>query len=310
VNRIRVALLTVAAALLALSGCAHTGVADGDGSSFRPPSAAELDQQARAAVAKWEPILAARGTDEPFLLRIFPSEVVGGIQDDGDGGAGAFKMAWLSGKFTVGAALPSAPTTPATVRWPDGTTSSTPVMSASDTVAALQKDGSTPCQGCSSPALKVIGAEAGTRTVSSSRGPVEVPAWVFSFEGRQTKLARIAIPTDSPLFFPQAPEGTNSGDPSQKAVVSADGRSVTLTVTAAPDQPGPCGSDLTGHAIEAPHVVALVVVETSHAGGAKVACPAIGQVRNVTIPLAAPIGKRVVLGQGGVPLVLTSTRGA
>jgi hypothetical protein len=62
VKRIPFAAVAVAVvAALVASGYGATVHTSGD-SFAGPPSPAELDRMARAAVAKWEPILAARGT--------------------------------------------------------------------------------------------------------------------------------------------------------------------------------------------------------------------------------------------------------
>ena len=310
VKRIPFAAVAVAVvAALTMSGCAHTG-SSGD-SIAGPPSPAELDRMARDVVAKWEPILAARGTDAPFLLRTQPSQIVGEASAIGDA-AGRLKEAWLAGRFTAAGPLPAAPVSPVKISGPGGPIGDTRVMSAEDTLAALVKDGSAPCQGCDPTPLKVTGAVPGKRTVSSTRGPVEVPTWVFSLDGYPVDIERVAIPADSPLYVPQAPDGSDSADPTQKAVMAPDGRSLTLTHVGAPDQPGPCGSDMSGHAIEAAHVVAIVIVETPHrstGNGTPVACPAIGAERMVEVTLAAPLGSRVVLGTNGQPLAVTGAAG-
>lgn len=249
-----------------------------------------LDKRAKAALAAWEPVLTARnGT--PFLLKSDLSQVV-----DADSSMDArFKVDWLAGRVTADQPLSAAVPPAATIAWPGGGTTAVPLISAADALHGLQQQTAKPCNGCADPPLSVSSVALGTVDGMSSRGQVQLPAWIFSFAGYNTKLAYRAIAPTAPVNPPDVPQAINGGIASQEqAAVSADQRILTVTFDAA------CGSDLSGHAFEAAHAVAVVIVETPHPS--RTACAASARQRAVTISLASPLAGRTVLGPAGMPI--------
>jgi hypothetical protein len=287
------------AGLPAIGGCdASTTGGSGTSSDGRPASAADNDQIAKAALATWEPVVAAHGT-KPFLLRTDPTTVIGDV----DAG---FKEAWLTGKIQSSIALPTTAPADATLTWPGRGTTSTHVLSAADALKALQVPMSSVCSGCAVPTpLEITSAAPGTIHVASSLGPVEVPTWVFTFSGHSSKIIRLAVPTDSPLFASDGPQG-QPGDAQQQAnvTVGADGRSLTVTQIVLPST-GPCLTSLTAHVFESAHVVSFVTIETQRtaASGPSSTCVP-GPTITATMTLTAPLGSRTVL-DFGMPITVS-----
>ncbi|NUP52001.1 MAG: hypothetical protein HOW97_32475 [Catenulispora sp.] len=248
-----------------------------------------LDRQAKAALAAWEPVLSARD-GRPFLLKGDPSQVV-----DADAGMDArFKVDWLAGRVTAKQPLSAAVPPAATLVWPGGGTAAVPLISAADALYGLQQQIAEPCSSCADPPLSVSGVVLGTVDRMSSRGSVQVPAWIFSFAGYSTELAYLAIAPTAPVNAPDAPKAVNGGIASEKVAVSADQRVLTVAFD------GACGSDVSGHAFEAVHAVAIVIVEVPHPG--QDACQVSPRQHAVTIGLATPLAGRTVLGPAGMPL--------
>lgn len=296
----RVAVTAVSIAMVAVASGCDGGAAAGTKTSDSggvPANIAELDRQAKDALSRWEPVLAAHGTATPFLLHTDPTTVIGDVSADG----AAFKQAWLSGRFQAAVSLPTAAPPDATLNWPGGGTAQVPVTSAADALRALQTPTSTPCEGCTAVVpLKAVSVVPGTARLLSTRGPVEVPTWIFSFDGYHTRIARLAIAQSAPLFAQNAPDGP-PGDyqPQESVTVAPDGRSLTVSLNGTKAD-GSCDWSITGHAFESAHAVSVDVAITHRASVAPGAgsCPSAGAAPGMTLILAAPLGTRMVLAQG------------
>lgn len=79
------------------------------------------------------------------------------------------------------------------------------------------------------------------------------------------------------------------------AQVSADGRTLNLTVIGAAAGTGPCTADYAATATESSNAVAVEVHETLHMTSAPVACEQVGYPRQITVRLVAPLGPRVLV---------------
>jgi hypothetical protein len=294
------ALLLPLICALFLAGCAHT---DSSSSPARGNAdVAALDGQARAALAAWEPVLAARN-GAPFLLKSDPSQVV--APSSGSAGSasdmdGRFKTDWLGGRFASDGPLSGAAPPASAIAWPGGGKATVPVLSAADALRGLQQAAKA-CDSCNEAPLHIASVTFGTVNAVSSRGQVQVPAWIFGFAGYQTKLAYTAVAPTASVLASDAPTAV-SGElhPTQKLTLSSDQKTLTVTFDGAPDTSGPCGSDVSGHAFTSAHAVAVVIVEKMHSGAAD--CPTFAQRRTVTIGITAPLAGRVVLGLAGMPL--------
>ncbi|NGN70366.1 hypothetical protein G5C51_41600, partial [Streptomyces sp. A7024] len=139
------------------------------------------------------------------------------------------------------------------------------------------------------PHLAVTGAKLGEMTVTTSRGPATVPAWVFTLDGYPSPLKRSAV---VPSRLPRSPIRRTSavpGSPLEHLVrISADGR--TLTVRALH---GVCDD---GAVVTALETRGSVVLSGSVKGAEREEiCTAQGKLEKVTVRLKRPVGDRVLL---------------
>lgn len=133
----------------------------------------------------------------------------------------------------------------------------------------------------------------GSGTFETDRGPRDLPAWLFSFQGMTDPAAVLALAPPA-VVFPPASAGYPSRDPSvMGALLDADGRTLTIKVFGAPAGTGPCTADYTLDVAESSTAVAFLVVTHTH-GQAGPACISIGVLRKVTTTLGAPLGARVL----------------
>jgi len=161
-----------------------------------------------------------------------------------------------------------------------------------------------PCDGCTD--LRVTGAVLTKMQVRTSAGVVTVPAWRFSLEGTAVRLLRVAVPLTglvrTPVDWTPAPADglrAESFEPAQ------GDRTLTVTFTGAPDEPGACGADYRGLAYESDSAVVVAVVDVPREpSGQDIACSAIGAVRTVQVTLQRPLSDRTVLSLAdGQPVV-------
>lgn len=217
-------------------------------------------------------------------------------QQEGDwepGVAENNKLAWLTGHLVAVAPLPAAPGPGRVIDGSLGGVSTT-VISADDALAAMTARRS-PCDGCTD--LRVTGAALTTMDVRTSAGSVTVPAWRFTMEGTAVRLLRVAVPASGLVRAPVnwTPTPGDGLRPESFDLVPG-GRTLRLTFTGAPDEPGPCGADYRGQAFESDRAVVVAVVPVPRESSRQdVACPAIGAVRTVDVTLHRELGDRTVL---------------
>jgi hypothetical protein len=217
------------------------------------------------------------------------------------------KLAWLTGHLVAVAPLPDAPGPGRVVDGSLGGVSTT-VISADAALAAMTARRSS-CGGCTD--LRVTGATLTTMDLRTSAGMVTVPAWRFTLEGTAVALLRVAVPASglvhAPVDWTPVP---GDGLRPESFDLTPGGRTLTLTFTGAPDEPGPCGADYRGQAFESDQAVVVAVVQLPRdPGGQQVACPAIGAVRTVDVTLTRALGGRTVLSLAdGQPVVQGSAR--
>jgi hypothetical protein len=222
-------------------------------------------------------------------------------------GTGDAKMAAYCNKYALAATLPKTIPNHAVAVWTDGTSAIYRGISAADALAALAVDKThmRDPQCNSLPPLVISAARLGTFDFVTDRGKAQMTAWLFSAIGVNGELAY-------PAFVPAAfwSGGMMAQAGSAGAVMSADGRSLTYSFYGAPSDPGPCGADYKGVVAESQAAVAIALQETSHGTpGQPVACNAMAQLRNVIVPLAQPLGGRVVVdGSGTVTWVCPSSK--
>ncbi|SDO76486.1 hypothetical protein SAMN04489867_0524 [Pedococcus dokdonensis] len=203
------------------------------------------------------------------------------------------KLAWLTGHLVQAAPLPAAPGKGKSLNRPGAGVSGT-VISAGDALAAMTAR-RTDCGGCTD--LRVTGAELTTMDVRTSAGQVQVPAWRFSLEGTAVRLLRVALPASglvrTPVDWSPAP---GDGQGVESFELGGGGRTLTLTFTGKPAEPGACGGDYRGEAFESDRAVVVTVLEVPREPtGQDIACAAIGAIRTVDVRLDRALGDRTVL---------------
>ena len=145
--------------------------------------------------------------------------------------------------------------------------------------------------------LRVTGTELGTVPLQTSRGTATVPAWLFTVEGLDDPIARVAV---SPEDIDEVPEvdvpeaGDMTGLVSAQDLVSVDGTSVTYRLGV-----GACDTEVEPLFLETDGVVVV-------AGSAKTSgevCIDLLKYEPVTITLSKPLGARpLVSAHTGQPV--------
>lgn len=153
----------------------------------RAERAAPVDTRPRMerVAAAWEGSAALRQWREGFHPL--------GEQDWAPSGgfrSGEDKAAAVNGHFVLRTTLPAdlPPATP--IRWPDGGELALPLLGAQEAYGQIDR-AKAPAGG--ERPLSVTAVRFGETTVPTSRGRARVPAWLFTVEGYDTPLARIAI---------------------------------------------------------------------------------------------------------------------
>ncbi len=253
-------------------------------------------QQAQDALDRWASAAgaagAANGSQPGFSLVGDPTQQVGSWElavGDND------KRALYAGAIEAATPLPDAPQPAAEVRWEDGTTASFPVMTAAEAVEAIRTFGGQDCLDCTP--LRVTGATLTSVRVETTTGPATAPAWELTLEGTAVRLTRVAVvPTVGVTVSPPPWDSNNppAGLSIESALVSPDGRQLTVTFVGAP-KPGSQlgGVDYTAEAVESSLAVVVIVVE--HPNPLSGAGSAVGAERTATVQLRDPLGGRAVL---------------
>ncbi|NRQ38502.1 hypothetical protein HII36_42750 [Nonomuraea sp. NN258] len=206
------------------------------------------------------------------------------------------------GVWRLATALPSTAPPDAEVRWPDGRVSRLPLISAARAYREFHEpadpiEEECPAGGCRP--LRVTGARLGRVPVPTSRGTVQVPAWMFTVAGVEQKKVHVAV---DPSAVSPLPERIAEGQEEVMAFDLVAGRPRELRLRYGY---GACDTVHGARAYETDQVVVVDVdVRTIHPGGP---CPAILKSATTTVALARPLGGRVLLDSGtGVPVLRRS----
>lgn len=288
--RTRTARLLCAVAVLA-AGCGQDrsdGGSAGDGG-------ARTRERAREVADAWDGSAAA----EAFRRGFHPmAEVVqlpeNAFRDSAD------KEAYLTQNFELSGELPTTAQDKGRVKWADGHALTLPLMDAREAYGTLDRNGG------DGPKLIVTGARLGRTELATSRGPATVPAWLFTIQGYDTPLKRVAL---SPSREPKPPIGPAAEMPSdelwnleQLVRTAKDGRSVTVLAGH-----GACDD---GPAVDVLETEGSVVLSASIRNPSDGDCPAMLEMTEVTVRLARPLGDRVLLDAfTGRPVPFGNTQG-
>ncbi|MFC8343207.1 hypothetical protein [Streptomyces sp. NPDC057280] len=194
------------------------------------------------------------------------------------------KMAYSAENYVLDAELPTGSPQKGKVEWESGSSLSLPLMDARkayDSVARGGDDG---------PHLTVTSVKLGRTTLVTSRGPATVPAWLFTLDGYDTPLKRVAL---EPSVLPGSPiepleNATDDLMELQQLVeVGRDGRSVTVLAGH-----GACDD---GAGVEVLETAGSVVLSGSIVGASDGDCTAQLLFQKVTVKLKRKLGDRVLL---------------
>ena len=272
----RTAMLLSVLALLAVGACGGERTAGGR----RPEDTSQARARARAVAEAWHGSGAARAWTRGY----HPLDDV--IQlPDGAFHSDADKRAYAAENFVLDTVLPAASAHTGRVTWSRGGSLILPLLDAREAYGSLARGGD------DGPHLTVTGARLGQTTLLTSRGPATVPAWLFTIEGYDTPLKRVALAPSGPPAPPIRPAAKVPSDrlwPLARLVeVSRDGRSLTVIA-----QRGACDKGPAVGVLETDDSVVLSASITGHLGGI---CTSemLGVPRTVT--LKRPLGDRILL---------------
>ncbi|WP_405740702.1 hypothetical protein OG885_39890 [Streptomyces sp. NBC_00028] len=200
------------------------------------------------------------------------------FRNDGD------KSAYAAENYVLDAELPPVSPKKGKVEWESGSSLSLPLMDARkayDSVARGGNDG---------PHLTVTAVKLGKTTLVTSRGPATVPAWLFTLDGYDTPLKRVAL---EPSVLPGSPieplENTTDDlmELQQLVAVGRDGRTVTVLAGH-----GACDD---GAGVRVRETAGSVVLSASILGATDGDCTAQLLFQKVTVKLKRELGDRVLL---------------
>jgi hypothetical protein len=195
------------------------------------------------------------------------------------------KEAYSGRAFVLDGELPATSPEKGKVEWESGGSLSLPLM---DAQAAYRSFAGGEGDG---PRLTVTAVKLGETALRTSHGPATVPAWLFTLEGYDTPLKRVAL---EPSELPEPPIGPAAETPTddlwdldQLSSVSADGRSVTVLAFH-----GACDDGPAVHVLE---TEGSVVLSGSVVGTSDGSCTSNLLSEKMTVKLERPLGDRVLL---------------
>ncbi|MDW4906215.1 hypothetical protein RB628_12920 [Streptomyces sp. ADMS] len=199
------------------------------------------------------------------------------------------RTAHLLENYVLRGKLPTTAPEKGQVKWEGGQSLTLPLMDARQTYTALARVDSP-----TDPQLTITGARLGEMTIVTGRGPATVPTWLFTLEGYDEPLRRVAF---EPSKLPKSPIERATGGRTTRAglsqlgrVVGAseDGRSVTVVA-----YHGSCDD---GPVVDVLETDGSVVLSASVAGGSTgEICDAVLLGEKVTVKLDRPLDGRVLL---------------
>ncbi|MGV9894669.1 hypothetical protein [Streptomyces tendae] len=274
-----VVLVTLSCAATVLAGCGSSreesvGRAGGD------EKQAYSEIRSRAVAEAWEGSEAAdimRDGYYPMSDVLEPPE--GGFHSEAD------KRAFATGNFVLLGTLTDATRRYGKIVWGDGGSALFPLLEAGKVYSSLDKGN------IEGPNLKVTGVTLGEMAHLTNRGPATVPAWLFTLDGYESPVKRVAV---SPSALPEAPidpardisssELTAVGSLMQ---VAAGGRSLIVQANH-----GACDG---GPEVRVLETSTSIVLSASVLDPADGPCHGIREAERVHVKLDRPVDGRIVL---------------
>ena len=207
------------------------------------------------------------------------------------------KMAAVCHKLTTAIALSTVAPRTAIVSWWTGSKAGYPSTSAAAALAAMTQLGPEPSQSTCTPVIPAVitAVRFGSHAFFTDRGVAQIDSWVFTMPAIGTD---IAYPALAPSALWNADLSKASRDvgpiPEAQARSNPQGSGFSGSVST-----GPCGADYRGVVAESQAAVAVAMQETSHSTDPNIVCPAVAEPRDVDVPLASPLGGRVLLDGSG-----------
>jgi hypothetical protein len=172
---------------------------------------------------------------------------------------------------------------PAVMPPSSGVAAGMPIISADEALAILRNG-----TGQEAERIRASAVQLGEADFVTDRGPVKLPAWLFSLPGVSQPIAVIAVAP--PARFAAADAAPLGG--SITANVDASGTAVTVMFTGAAEGDGPCTADYRLDLIEDDAFVEATITETRSGSHS---CQAVGYPREATATLNRPLGGRVLV---------------
>lgn len=271
--------LTLTTALFA-AGCGGDKARPGTLPDRRESPSAPAGRAQQVADA-WDGSEAAKAWRSGYHPMGEPAQApANGFHSDAD------KKAFDLENYVLSGRLPTTAPEKGQVKWEGGGSLTLPLLDARRTYAALDRNSSSV-----DPHLTVTGAKLGEMTIATGSGPATVPAWLFTLEGYDEPLKRVAV---KPSKLPKPPIGELGESPTELQLlprmveVSEDGRTVTVVA-----QHGSCDD---GPRVEALETDGSVVLSATVAGGDyEGACAAVMLEKKVKVVLDRPLGDRIIL---------------
>ncbi|MEV0002286.1 hypothetical protein AB0H28_08375 [Micromonospora sp. NPDC050980] len=311
-------LLALLGLLVGLSGCAGAGGGSGAVPSGGGEQRRAFTQRAEEVAGSWRPGPQWRDGYVPLQ----DATVLTGDPGFTDETKVAFAAGWYRDQIPMPAAVPP----DGTIRFPDGVLR-VPLVSAADAYAQLDRGDPPTCDGRpSAPGrpgvggptvepgpddpvsttaptpcipLTVTAARLGSAPVWTSRGRVDVPAWLFTVDELAVPAARLAV---APRAVGEVPGGAADARPLPDGLVGAQElRAVTGDRLDYVVGVGACDGAPTPLLLERPDVVVVGAAVVRATG----MCTDQLVLKPVRVTLAAPLGDRTVLDVGtGAPLIV------
>lgn len=288
----RTARLLTALALFTLAAGAAVGCGNEKAGDSPPQSGTRAHQVAEA----WDGSQAA----EVWRKGYYPmGESVqlpdGAFRDEDD------KLAYMTQNFVLRGKLHFTSPKDGKVKWESGDSLTLPLTGARAAYEMVARGGG------EGPHLTVTGAKLGEMALATSCGPATVPAWLFTLDGYDTPLKRVALSPSKLPEVPIKPAGetpTNHLMPLDRlAEVAGDGRSVTVVANH-----GSCDD---GPAVAVLETDDSVVLSASVVGTKDGACTADLHAKKVTVKLDRPVADRILLDAfTGLPVPFGHSEGS
>ena len=239
-----------------------------------------------AALASWDTFPVGQ-TPRPVVL------VVNSFPTVGFGSDPDAKAAAACNKLTTATNLSNAVPRTATVSWSTGTKGAYPSISAAAAFAAMTQYRSAAAQSaCASVQPFVVTAvHFLPYGFVTDRGQAKIDSWLFTLNG----IDLVAYPAVASSALLNADLSRSSA---YQSTLSADALSLTVSF-GAKESTGVCAADYRGVVAESRTAVAVALQEIPHPDSDQSNCAGITELRTVQVPLASPLGDRLVLDASG-----------